>query len=225
MSGAGAAPSRAEVCRRIEAVGIVPVIRAPTPELALRAAEAVLAGGISIFEITMTVPDAPAVIRALVAKLGDRAVVGAGTVLDAEAAHVCVDAGAAFVVSPGLDLGTVAAAHARGVPMMPGALTPTEVIAAWKSGAEMVKIFPCGAVGGPKYLRALRGPLPEVKLLPTGGVNAENAADYLAAGAAALGVGSELVDTAALAAGDDGVVTERARALVAAVKAARARAK
>jgi 2-dehydro-3-deoxyphosphogluconate aldolase/(4S)-4-hydroxy-2-oxoglutarate aldolase len=223
MSGAGGPPSRAEVCRRIETVGIVPVIRAPTAELALRAAEAVLAGGISIFEITMTVPDAPAVIRALVARLGDRAVVGAGTVLDAEAAHACIDAGAAFVVSPGLDLGTVAAAHGRGVPMMPGALTPTEVIAAWKSGAEMVKIFPCGAVGGPKYLRALRGPLPDVKLLPTGGVNAENAADYIAAGAAALGVGSELVDIAALAAGNDAVVTERARALVAAVKAARDR--
>lgn len=223
MSGGGAAAGRAEVCRRIEVVGIVPVIRAPTPELALRAAEAVLAGGVSIFEITMTVPDAPAVIRALVAKLGDRAVVGAGTVLDAEAARVCIDAGAAFVVSPGLDPGTVAAVHGRGVPMMPGALTPTEVIAAWKLGVEMVKIFPCGAVGGPKYLRALRGPLPEVKLLPTGGVNLENAADYIAAGAAALGVGSELVDTAALVAGNDGVVTERARALVAAVKAARAR--
>jgi 2-dehydro-3-deoxyphosphogluconate aldolase/(4S)-4-hydroxy-2-oxoglutarate aldolase len=216
-------PSRSETCRRIEEVGIVPVIRAATPELALRAALAVLAGGISIFEITMTVPDAPAVIRQLVAELGDRAVVGAGTVLDAEAARLCLDAGAAFLVSPGLDLATVAAAHARGVPMMPGALTPTEVIAAWKSGAEMVKIFPCGAVGGPRYLRALRGPLPQVKLLPTGGVNAENAAEYIAAGAAALGVGSELVDAAALAEGRDALLTERARALVAAVASARAR--
>jgi 2-dehydro-3-deoxyphosphogluconate aldolase/(4S)-4-hydroxy-2-oxoglutarate aldolase len=185
----------------------------------------VLAGGISIFEITMTVPDAPAVIRALVAELGARAVVGAGTVLGAEAATACLDAGAAFVVSPGLDLGTVAAVQARGVPMMPGALTPTEVIAAWKSGAEMVKIFPCGAVGGPQYLRALRGPLPQVKLLPTGGVNAENAGAYLAAGAAALGIGSELVDPVALAEGRDAVLTERARALVAAVAAARATAR
>jgi len=217
--------ARAEVCRRIEEVGIVPVIRAATPDLALRAARAVLAGGISIFEITMTVPDAPAVIRALVAELGARAVVGAGTVLDAEAATACLDAGAAFVVSPGLDLGTVAAVQARGVPMMPGALTPTEVIAAWKSGAEMVKIFPCGAVGGPQYLRALRGPLPQVKLLPTGGVNAENAGAYLAAGAAALGIGSELVDPVALAEGRDTVLTERARALVAAVAAARATAR
>jgi 2-dehydro-3-deoxyphosphogluconate aldolase/(4S)-4-hydroxy-2-oxoglutarate aldolase len=215
----------AEVCRRIEEVGIVPVIRAATPELALRAARAVLAGGVSIFEITMTVPDAPAVIRALVAELGARAVVGAGTVLDADAANACLDAGAAFVVSPGLDLGTVAAVHARGAPMMPGALTPTEVIAAWKSGAEMVKIFPCGSVGGPQYLRALRGPLPQVKLLPTGGVNAANAGAYLAAGAAALGIGSELVDPVALAEGRDAVLTERARALVAAVAAARATAR
>jgi 2-dehydro-3-deoxyphosphogluconate aldolase/(4S)-4-hydroxy-2-oxoglutarate aldolase len=216
---------RAEVCRRIEEVGIVPVIRAATPELALRAARAVLAGGISIFEITMTVPDAPSVIHALVAELGARALVGAGTVLDAEAARACLDAGAAFVVSPGLDLGTVAAVHARGVPMMPGALTPTEVIAAWKSGAEMVKIFPCGAMGGPQYLRALRGPLPQVKLLPTGGVTLQNAGEYLAAGATALGIGSELVDPVALAEGRDALLTERARALVAAVATARATAR
>jgi 2-dehydro-3-deoxyphosphogluconate aldolase/(4S)-4-hydroxy-2-oxoglutarate aldolase len=215
--------TRAETCARIEEIGIVPVVRASSAEVALRAAEAVLAGGISIFEITMTVPDAPAVIRTLSARLGSRAVVGAGTVLDAEAAARCLDAGAAFIVSPGFDPATVAAAHARGVPAMPGALTPTEVIAAWKAGADMVKIFPASAVGGPKYLRALRGPLPDVKLLPTGGVNATTAADYIAAGAAALGVGSELVDPAALARGDDALLTTRARELVAAVAAARAR--
>ena len=213
--------SRAQTCRRIEEVGIVPVIRAATPELALRAAEAILAGGIPIFEITMTVPDAPAVIRLLVARFGDRAVVGAGTVLDAEMADRCIEAGAAFVVGPGLDLGTIAAAHARGVPAMPGALTPTEVIAAWKAGADLVKIFPASAVGGPPYLRALRGPLPDVKLLPTGGVNATTAAEYIAAGAAALGVGSELVDPAALARGDDAVLTARARELLAVVRKAR----
>ena len=187
----------------VEEVGIVPVVRAPSPELAMRAAEAVLAGGISIFEITMTVPDAPAVIRALVERLGNRAVVGAGTVLDAEAARRCIEAGAAFIVSPGLDLGTIAAAHERGVPIMPGALTPTEVITAWKAGADMVKIFPASAVGGPKYLKALKGPLPDVKMLPTGGVNAQTAGEFIAAGACALGVGSELVDIAALSRGDD----------------------
>ena len=215
--------NRADVCRRVETVGIVPVVRAPSPEIAMRAADAVMAGGVSIFEITMTVPDAPAVIRALVQKLGDRAVVGAGTVLDAEAAGRCIDAGAAFIVSPGLDLPTIAAAHERGVPIMPGALTPTEVITAWKAGADMVKIFPASAVGGPKYLKALRGPLPDVKLLPTGGVNATTAGEYIAAGASALGVGGELIDTAALARGEDKVLTERAKELVAAVAAARAK--
>ena len=229
MKGSGAriepmsAASRAEICQRVEAVGIVPVVRAATPELAERAAAAVLAGGISIFEITMTVPNAPAVIRSLVARFGDRAVVGAGTVLSADDARLCIEAGAAFIVSPGLDLPTIAAAHERGVPIMPGALTPTEVITAWKAGADMVKIFPASAVGGAKYLRALRGPLPQVKLLPTGGVNATTAGDYIAAGACALGVGSELVDPAALAAGNDSVLTDRARELVAAVAAARAK--
>jgi 2-dehydro-3-deoxyphosphogluconate aldolase / (4S)-4-hydroxy-2-oxoglutarate aldolase len=214
---------RAEVCRRVEEIGIVPVVRAPSPELAMRAAEAVLAGGISIFEITMTVPDAPAVIRALVDRLGNRAVVGAGTVLDAEAAGRCIEAGAAFIVSPGLDLGTIAAAHERGVPVMPGALTPTEVITAWKAGADVVKIFPASAVGGPKYLKALKGPLPDVKMMPTGGVNAQTAGEFIAAGACALGVGGELVDIAALARGEDAVLTARARELVAAVQAARAK--
>jgi 2-dehydro-3-deoxyphosphogluconate aldolase/(4S)-4-hydroxy-2-oxoglutarate aldolase len=223
MTARPTAGSRADVCRRIEEVGIVPVVRAPSPELAIRAAEAVLAGGVSIFEITMTVPNATAAIRALVDKFGARAVVGAGTVLDAEAARACIEAGAAFIVSPGLDLATIAAAHERGVPMMPGALTPTEVITAWKAGADMVKIFPASAVGGPKYLKALRGPLPDVKMLPTGGVNAQTAGEYIAAGAVALGVGSELVDIAALGRGDDSLLTERARELVAAVRTARAK--
>jgi 2-dehydro-3-deoxyphosphogluconate aldolase/(4S)-4-hydroxy-2-oxoglutarate aldolase len=214
---------RAEVCARIEAVGIVPVVRTATPELAARAAAAVMEGGISIFEITMTVPNAVGVIRALVERFGDRALVGAGTVLDAAAADACIDAGAAFIVSPGFDAATVAAARARDIAVMPGALTPTEVITAWKAGADIVKIFPASAAGGPPYLRALRGPLPQVKLMPTGGVNIDTAAAYIDAGAVALGVGSELVDPAALARGEDALLTERARALVDAVKAARAK--
>ncbi|HXT98633.1 MAG TPA: bifunctional 4-hydroxy-2-oxoglutarate aldolase/2-dehydro-3-deoxy-phosphogluconate aldolase [Polyangia bacterium] len=213
--------SRKEIVRRVETEAIVPVIRAATPDLALRAARAVLAGGISVFEITMTVPDATEVIRALARELGDQALIGAGTVLSAAAAHQCVDAGAAFIVSPGLDADTVVEAHARGVPAMPGALTPTEVIAAWNLGADLVKVFPVSAVGGAPYLRALRGPLPAVKLLPTGGITAANVGEYLAAGAAAVGVGSELVDAKALAEGRDTVVTDRARALRAAVQAAR----
>jgi 2-dehydro-3-deoxyphosphogluconate aldolase / (4S)-4-hydroxy-2-oxoglutarate aldolase len=213
---------RGEIVRRVEAEAIVPVIRAATPELALRAARAILAGGISVFEITMTIPDATEVIRALTRELGERALVGAGTVLTGSVVHQCVDAGASFIVSPGLDADTVVEAHARGVPAMPGALTPTEVIAAWNLGADLVKIFPVSAVGGAPYLRALRGPLPEVKLFPTGGITAANAGEYLAAGASAIGIGSELVDTKALAEGRDAVVTERARALRAAAQAARA---
>jgi 2-dehydro-3-deoxyphosphogluconate aldolase/(4S)-4-hydroxy-2-oxoglutarate aldolase len=206
--------TRAEICLRVEEEGLVPIIRAPSPELALRAAEAIAAGGISIVEITMTVPDAGSVIRLLRARCGDRVVIGAGTVLDAETVRVCVDAGADFIVSPGFDAATVTAAHSCGVPVMPGALTPTEVIAAWRAGAAM---------GGAKYLRALRGPLPQVKYMVTGGVNATTAADYIAAGASALGIGSELVDLELLTTGRDAVITERARELVGLVRAARAK--
>jgi 2-dehydro-3-deoxyphosphogluconate aldolase/(4S)-4-hydroxy-2-oxoglutarate aldolase len=213
--------TRDEVCRRIEEVGIVPVVRAPSAALAVQAAEALLEGGVSVFEITMTVPDAISAIRALVERFGGRALVGAGTVLSADDAESCIDAGAQFIVSPGLDVTTIAAAHARGVAMMPGALTPTEVITAWKAGADVVKIFPCSAMGGAKYLRALRGPLPQVKVMPTGGVSLATVQEYIEAGAVALGLGSELVDIAALQAGQGAVVTDRARELVSAVKAAR----
>jgi 2-dehydro-3-deoxyphosphogluconate aldolase/(4S)-4-hydroxy-2-oxoglutarate aldolase len=214
--------NRSEISRRIEEVGLVPVVRAPSAALAVRAVEAILAGGISVFEITMTVPGAVGVIRSLAERFADRALVGAGTVLSADDARACIDAGAQFIVSPGFDAATVAAAHEAGAAAMPGALTPTEVIAAWKSGAEMVKIFPAGAVGGAKYLRALRGPLPDVKLLPTGGVSLATVPEYIAAGAAALGIGSELVDPAALAAGEDAALTGRAAALADALRKARA---
>jgi 2-dehydro-3-deoxyphosphogluconate aldolase/(4S)-4-hydroxy-2-oxoglutarate aldolase len=215
--------NREQICRTIEEVGIVPIVRAPSPSLAFRAVEAVLAGGVSIFEITMTVPDAIQVIRSLADKFQGRAIVGAGTVLSADDARACIDAGAQFIVSPGLDVPTIEAAHARDVPAMPGALTPTEVITAWKAGADMVKIFPCSAVGGAKYLRALRGPLPQVKMFPTGGVTIATVGEYISAGAAALGIGTELVDMAALEAGQDAAVTQRARELAQAIKAARSK--
>jgi 2-dehydro-3-deoxyphosphogluconate aldolase/(4S)-4-hydroxy-2-oxoglutarate aldolase len=215
--------NRAEICRRVEEVGIVPVVRAPSEELAMRAAEALLAGGISVFEITMTVPNAQAVIRALVKRFASEALVGAGTVLSADDARSCIDAGAEFIVSPGLDHDTIEAAHAAGKAVMPGALTPTEVISAYKAGSDMVKIFPCSAVGGATYLKALKGPLPQVKMLPTGGVSLATVPELIAAGAAALGIGGELVDTKALAAGHDAIITDRAKELVAAVAAARAR--
>lgn len=211
-----------EVCKHIETIGIVPVVRAKDPGLAALAVEALLAGGISVLEITMTVPGAVQLIRSLCDRYAGRAVVGAGTVLTREQAGACIDAGALFVVSPGLDVPTVEYCRSRGVSVMPGSLTPTEVITAWRAGADMVKVFPCFAMGGAKYLKALKAPLPEVKLLPTGGVSLQTAHEYIAAGASALGVGAELVDIAAIQAGQAELVTERARNLVRAVEQARA---
>lgn len=213
---------RTDTLARLERDTLVSVVRADTPELATLAVEAILEGGISTFEITLTVPGAVQVIESLVKRFGARALIGAGTVLTAEQAEACIDAGAQFVVSPGFDAATVELVLRKDVPCMPGALTPTEVITAWKAGVDMVKIFPCSAMGGARYLKALRGPLPQVKMLPTGGVNAENAREYLAAGAAALGIGSELVDATALASGKLDVITARAKQLVDAVAAARA---
>jgi 2-dehydro-3-deoxyphosphogluconate aldolase / (4S)-4-hydroxy-2-oxoglutarate aldolase len=214
--------SRESICSHIEEVGLVPVLRLPSAALVIRAVEILLAAGISVCEVTMTVPGAIGVIRQVVGRFGDRALIGAGTVLSADDALACIDAGAQFIVSPGTDLLTIAAAHDRDVAVLPGALTPTEVITAWKAGADMVKIFPCSAVGGAKYLRALRGPLPQVKMVPTGGVGPSTAHEYIAAGAAALGIGSELVDAASLEAGRDGEVTQRARDLMATIHGARA---
>lgn len=213
---------REELVKRIERGTLVPVVRAPSADLAVKAVEAILEGGISTFEITLTVPGAVQVIESLVKRFGSRALIGAGTVLSAEQAAACIDVGAQFVVSPGFDAATVELVLKRGLPCMPGALTPTEVITAWKAGADMVKIFPCSAMGGAKYLKALKGPLPQVKMLPTGGVNATTVHEYLAAGAAALGIGSELVDAQALAAGNLDLITARARELVDAVAASRA---
>ncbi len=213
--------TRAEICERIEDVGIMPVVRTRSAELAMLAAASLLEGGVSVFEITMTVPGAVGVIRSLIERFGDRVLVGAGTVLSPEDATACLDAGAQFIVSPGLDLPTVKAVRAREVPMLPGALTPTEVMAAWKAGADIVKIFPCSAMGGAKYLRTLKAPLPHVKLMPTGGVSLTTAREYLDAGAVALGLGAELVDVAALEEGRGEVISERARQLVELVRNAR----
>jgi 2-dehydro-3-deoxyphosphogluconate aldolase / (4S)-4-hydroxy-2-oxoglutarate aldolase len=212
--------SRSNTLERLERGVLVPVVRAPSAELAGLAVEAILEGGIATFEITLTVPDAVPLIQNLRKRYGAGVLIGAGTVLCAEDAASCIDAGAEFIVSPGFDGATLELVLGRGVPMMPGALTPTEVITAWKAGASMVKVFPCSAMGGAKYLKALKGPLPQVKMLPTGGVNASTAREYLAAGAAALGIGSELVDATALGAGRLEVVVARARELVDAVHSA-----
>src|SRR3954452_12166535 len=206
--------TREEVRARVLGVGIVPIVRAASARKAMAAAEAVAAGGISIVEVTMTVPGALDAITQLVKNLGRDVLVGAGTVLDAQTARQCFDAGAQFLVCPGLDLGTIKAANDADKVIMAGALTPTEVITAWKGGADFVKVFPASAVGGPSYLKALRGPLPQIPLVPTGGVNLNTAADFLRAGASALGIGGELVLAAALPTGNVAQITELARRYV-----------
>ncbi len=213
--------TRDEVIRRIGDIGIVPVVRAGSPDEASRAVEAILAGGISVVEITMTVPNAVTVIREVVRQYGKKVLTGAGTVLTAKQAESCLAAGAEFLVSPGLSLPVLRVAEAAGKLAIPGALTPTELMAASIEGAELVKIFPCGNVGGPKYLRSLRAPFPDINLIPTGGVNLSNAGDYIGAGAFALGVGADLVDTAALRNGDLQKIIGTARSLVDAVRRAR----
>jgi 2-dehydro-3-deoxyphosphogluconate aldolase / (4S)-4-hydroxy-2-oxoglutarate aldolase len=181
-----------EVRALIEKIGIVPVIRTASAQEAKFAAEAVWQGGIPIVEITMTIPQALDVISELV-KTMPKLLVGAGTVVNQDLALQCFDAGAQFLVTPGFSQKTVAAAHNLDMLIMAGALTPTEVMTAWDAGVDFVKIFPCSNLGGPSYIKALKGPLPHVPLVPTGGVNLETAADYIRAGAAALGVGGELV--------------------------------
>ena len=213
--------TREEVRQKIVAIGIVPVVRAASSQQAMHAAEAVCAGGIPIVEVTMTVPGAIDVIAQLAKSVGKDVLVGAGTVLDADAAQRCIDAGAEFLVSPGFELATVQWAKQQGKLMMAGALTPTEVIAAWKAGSDFVKIFPCGAVGGAKYIKALKAPLPQVPMIPTGGVNLDTAADFIQAGADALGIGGELVSAAALRSGNLDAITEAARLYVAIVREAR----
>jgi 2-dehydro-3-deoxyphosphogluconate aldolase/(4S)-4-hydroxy-2-oxoglutarate aldolase len=210
-----------DVIRRIGEIGIVPVVRAATVEDATRAVEAICAGGIPILEITMTVPNATAVIRHVMREYGNTALIGAGTVTTAEQADQCIRAGAEFLVSPGLSFPVLAVAQSCAKLAIPGALTPTELMHAHDNGAKLIKIFPCGNVGGPKYLRSLKAPFPHAALIPTGGVNASNAADYIAAGAFALGVGGDLVNATALRAGDLAKITQAARALIQAVHGAR----
>ncbi len=209
-----------QVLERIRSTGLIPVIRARSADEANRAVDAIQAGGVGVLEITMTVPGAVDLIREVAARATD-AVVGAGTVLDPETAVRCIDAGAQFILSPALNLATIATCRERDVAIIPGALTPTEVVAAWTAGADLVKVFPAGSVGGPGYLKALKAPLPEIDLVPTGGVDLDTAGDFIRAGAAALGVGSALVDLAALRRGEARVLTERARRFVEIVQAAR----
>jgi len=209
------------VLERITATGVIPVIRAQSADEAASAIAAIQKGGVSVLEITMTVPGAIELIREVTRRATD-ALVGAGTVLDPENALACIDAGARFVVSPALNLATIAACREAGIAVLPGALTPTEVLTAWNAGADFVKVFPANALGGPSYLKSLKAPLPQVKLVPTGGVNLQTAKDFIRAGASALGVGADLVDLQALRRGDAELVTERARKFLSLVAEARA---
>lgn len=206
--------TKEEVRRRILEIRIVPVVRASSASLAISAAQAIHAGGIPIVEVTMTVPGAINAIVELNRSLGKELLIGAGTVLDAETAKRCLDAGAEFLVSPGFDLETVRLANQEKKLMMAGGLTPTEVITAWTANSDFVKVFPCGNVGGPSYIKALKAALPEILMVPTGGVNLKTAATFLEAGASALGIGGELVSSVALERGDFAAITDLARQFV-----------
>ena len=211
-----------KIVDQIESLGLVPVVRASSADEAMQAIDAIKAGGINVLEITMTVPGAVRVIEAVSDKYGDDVLVGAGTVLDPETARACMLAGAQFVVSPALNLDTIAICHRYSVPVCPGVLTPTEVITAWSAGADFVKVFPCGSVGGASYVKNLKGPFPQIKIIPTGGVSLKTAADFIKAGASALGVGTDLVDVKAIRAGEAHIVTERAKEFINIIRDARA---
>ncbi len=217
--------NKSEIMQHIAEIGVIPVVRAESADIALRAIDAIQAGGISVLEITMTVPGAIRIIEEVAQKLGSKAIVGAGTVLDEVTARQCILAGAQFIVSPALNLHTISCCHRYGIVVIPGAMTPTEVVTASSAGADWVKVFPAGALGGPSYIKALKAPLPHIQLVPTGGVSLKTAADFILAGAIALGVGTDLVDTKALRDGEDRLITQRARQFVEVVKEARSELK
>lgn len=214
--------NKADIVKQIESLGLVPVVRASSADEAMQAIDAIKAGGVNVLEITMTVPGAVKVIEKVADQYGSEVLVGAGTVLDPETARACLLAGAQFIVSPALNLATIELCHRYSAPICPGVLTPTEVITAWSAGVDFVKVFPCGSVGGASYVKNLKGPFPQVKIIPTGGVSLTTAADFIKAGAAALGVGTDLVDVKAIREGNAALVTERAKQFVEIVHNARA---
>jgi 2-dehydro-3-deoxyphosphogluconate aldolase/(4S)-4-hydroxy-2-oxoglutarate aldolase len=202
-------------------IGVVPIARTSSAEAAIKAVEAIYRGGIRAAEITMTVPGALKALEKVADQFGDQIVLGAGTVLDPETARACMLAGAQFFVTPSLNLSTIEIAKRYSKAIFPGALTPTEVLTAWEAGADAVKVFPCGNVGGPKYIKALKGPFPHIEMVPTGGVNLETTVDFLRAGACAVAVGGELIDAKTIQEGKYEVLEERARQYLAKVKEAR----
>src|SRR4051812_15359242 len=212
--------SKAEQLQRILDAGIVAVVRAPEPAGLVEAIKALAAGGITVAEVTLTVPDALAVIRDAKEALGDTVLLGAGTVLDGEACWNALMAGAEFIVSPTVNLDVIGVCRRSDKVVVPGAFTPTEIVTAWEAGADIVKVFPADVVG-PAFFKAMRGPLPHIRLMPTGGVNLDTAADFLKAGACCLGVGGQLVDPKAVAAGDFARIRELARQYAAIVQQCR----
>jgi len=207
---------------RLREVGIIPIIRAARADVVVPVAEALLHAGLPVVEITLTVPNAIDAISAVAKRFAGKVLLGAGTVTDAEAVRRAVDAGAEFIVTPCLVPEVIAAAQRAGVAVLPGAFTPTEVFEAFRAGGDMVKVFPVQSVGGAAYLRALRGPFPDIPLVPTGGVTLENLADMFTAGAAAVGVGTELISKDALDRRDYAAIGAVAKRFVAAVRQARA---
>jgi 2-dehydro-3-deoxyphosphogluconate aldolase/(4S)-4-hydroxy-2-oxoglutarate aldolase len=212
---------REETKKTLERAVLIPVLRAGSIQTGHALVDAMMAGGVTVVEVTMTVPNALTLLRELKQRHGDSLLLGSGTVTDAAQAVATIDAGAEFVVSPSLHLDVIAKTKELGRISIPGALTPTEVITAWRAGADYVKIFPCSAMGGASYLKSLLAPFPELKLIPTGGVTLQTAADFLKAGARALGVGTDLVNSPVIAEGKPEIVTNAARAYLEAIRVAR----
>ena len=212
--------TRTAVVAEVERCGVVAIIRMKDPGKVAAVVDALLAGGVRVLEVTMTVPGAVELIRGLASALPPELVLGAGTVVDSETAERVIDAGASFLVSPVLRLPVIEVANRRDVPVMPGCFSPTEILTAWDAGADIVKVFPATALG-PGFLKDIHGPLPAVKLMPTGGVSVENAGDWIRAGAVAVGVGSALLDGAAIAAGHFTKITDNARRMIENVSSAR----
>lgn len=210
-----------EIFNRMVEEGLIPVIRVTSAQEAMDVADAIKEGGVSFIEITMSVQGAIDVIKELTQKYKDEIVMGAGTVLDAETGRAALLAGAQFIVSPILNLSLIELAHRYSAVVIPGASTPTEILTAWNAGADMVKVFPAAQLGGPEYLRAIKAPLPQILLVPTGGVNLQNAGAFIKAGAAALGVGGELVDKKAIKEKKFHIITENTRAFLHTIKEAR----
>jgi 2-dehydro-3-deoxyphosphogluconate aldolase/(4S)-4-hydroxy-2-oxoglutarate aldolase len=210
-----------EIFNRMISEALIPVIRVSSAKEAIDVADAIKEGGVSFLEITMTVQGAIDVIKELTQKYKDEIIVGAGTILDPETGRAALLAGAQFIVSPTLNLDLIQLAHRYSAVVIPGAMTPTEILTAWNAGADMVKVFPAAQLGGPEYLKAIRGPLPQILLVPTGGVNLQNAGAFIKAGATALGVGGELVDKKAIKDKKFNVITENARAYLKVIKEAR----